>query len=176
MKKQSVTSKDTSINSKKLPAIYGKLAAEFLSGYVLDYGCGKYTDHIRDHVESKGYAHYLPFDPYNQTHDTNMDSKAAALAHREKTIAVCSNVLNVIDSDDAIVAALLDMAAMAATIHITVYEGDRTGKGKYTSDDSYQRNMRIKDYMPLLEKAGFRFCTYLEKGMITISCPSWRAW
>ena len=53
-----ITSKNTSINVKKLPAIYGRLNWDALrerwakitnferTPVVLDFGCGRYTDHI----------------------------------------------------------------------------------------------------------------------------------
>ena len=46
--RQTFTSATTSINSTKLPAVYGKLP--FKPVALLDYGCGKYTDHIRSGV------------------------------------------------------------------------------------------------------------------------------
>ena len=58
MKNQSITSKFTSVNSKKLPAIYGRLDYSALLNYwesltkfertptILDFCCCCYTDHI----------------------------------------------------------------------------------------------------------------------------------
>ena len=60
---QVITSKNTSINSSKLPAVYNKINWEELwvewvtqnnglnpIGIILDYGCGRYTQHIQDFV------------------------------------------------------------------------------------------------------------------------------
>ena len=73
---QVITSKNTSINSSKLPAVYNKIDWDALMfqwykehnglnplGIVLDYGCGRYTQHIQDFVNSKGF-YYIGYDPY----------------------------------------------------------------------------------------------------------------
>ena len=90
---QSVTSKATSINKTKLPAIYNKIdwdALQVLRGRnVLDYGCGRYTDHVKAFVESKGFT-YTGYDPYwKQDFDWS----------KHYDVVICSNVLNVIDDD-----------------------------------------------------------------------------
>ena len=72
---QSFTSKETSINSVKLPAVYKR--ATFSAPVVLDYGCGKYTEHIR-RVIPEG-VDYLPYDPFNQPDDVNRASLRKAV-------------------------------------------------------------------------------------------------
>ena len=49
--KQTFTSAGTSINRDKLPAVFRK--ADFTSRAIFDYGCGKYTDHIREYLNRK---------------------------------------------------------------------------------------------------------------------------
>ena len=45
---QTHTSKNTSINKEKFPRIYTHINWNYLKGMrVLDYGCGRYTEHIR---------------------------------------------------------------------------------------------------------------------------------
>lgn len=152
MKNQTVTSANTSINVSKLPAIYGKLdklpAAE-LSAYdsILDYGCGRYTRHIMQHVVRRG-RWYLGMDKYNQTDRVNAASRR--FAARLHPVAVCSNVLNVIDSDDTIRDVIRDIMHLSDRCYITVYEGDKTGRGRYTTPDCYQRNARLRDYAALV--------------------------
>ena len=55
MNRQEFTSKNTSVNKAKLPAIYNKLNWEVINATnkayavdntVIDYGCGKHTNHI----------------------------------------------------------------------------------------------------------------------------------
>lgn len=61
---QTRTSKNTSVNSWRLPAVYNKVDWDRLKQayslstdcpLVYDYGCGKYTEHIRDFLEKKGF-------------------------------------------------------------------------------------------------------------------------
>lgn len=67
------TSANTSINSEKLPRIFSKIS-DIWEEYsaVLDYGCGKYTDHIKGHCMQHNKC-YLPVDPYNQSGMTNIN-------------------------------------------------------------------------------------------------------
>lgn len=150
--KQNYTSAATSINRTRLPAVYGKVdLSQFAC--VLDYGCGRYTDHIR--VAMPEGVNYLPYDPYNQPANVNRESVAAldrAKRDRAPVAVVCSNVLNVIDGEAEIRDILRNIAAVIRTdnrsrAYITVYEGDRTGNGRPTGPDQYQRNERLPDYL-----------------------------
>ena len=152
MKNQTVTSANTSINCSKLPAVYSKLdklpEAE-LSAYdsILDYGCGRYTSHIMRHTVRRG-RWYLGMDKYNKPEHVN--AAARRFSARLHPVAVCSNVLNVIDSDDTIRDVIRDIMSMTDRCYITVYEGDKTGRGRYTAQDCYQRNARLRDYASLV--------------------------
>ncbi len=154
MTKQTVTSANTSINKSKMPAIYGKIRVDMER--VLDYGCGRYTEHLYNFCKSN-YAAFFPYDPYNQPQWKN-EISCKLLKENPATVGIMSNVLNVIDSEDAIKDAIEHAVSMIRAdrfLYITIYEGDRSGVGKYTSKDSYQRNMRTKDYIPMLVKMGF---------------------
>ena len=151
MKEQRRTSAATSINSKKLPAVYGKF--DFPAGsVVLDYGCGRYTDHIRAALPG---VDYLPVDPYNQPDAVNSNSLARlyllTLLNRCPVTVVCSNVLNVVDSDDTVRAIVNKLLSIAADTRgraiFTVYEGDRSGAGRETGPDAWQRNEKLRDYL-----------------------------
>lgn len=151
--KQSVTSANTSINSKRLPAIYGKICLNE-GDRVLDYGCGRYTEHLTRYC-LENHAELFPFDPFNIPEWKNKETREK-LKNRPATIGIMSNVLNVIDSDEAIKEAIKNaLSLISGKLYITVYEGDRTGHGKYTSNDSFQRNMKRKEYIPMLENMGF---------------------
>lgn len=162
---QNFTSANTSINSTKLPKVYTKVP---LTGAVLDYGCGKYVDHIRHHLyENDGWL--LPYDPYNQSTETNFrtikELKRIRDEHEPLTI-VCSNVLNVIDDDetvqdvcDRIQRWINDTDGIA---YITVYEGNRTGVGRQTGKDQYQRNEPLVFYRKFFRNAE------IEKQMIVV--------
>lgn len=149
--KQSFTSAATSVNAAKLPKVYRKIPVPARNSLVFDYGCGRYTDHIREALPD---VIYCPFDPFNQAEEINFRSvyylRAAMRAHVPVTV-VCSNVLNVIDSDDAIndIAFTIMQAVYhtGGTAYITVYAGDRSGVGRQTGPDQYQRNEPLQDYL-----------------------------
>ena len=148
---QTFTSSATSINKTKLPAVYGK--ATFNAPFVLDYGCGKYTDHIRAFLNKQG-RELVPFDPYNQPDAVNNETTYRLLlsfSNRIPLDVVCSNVLNVIDDTDTIrrIANQLQsiVEGTGGTAYITVYEGDRTCVGRATGHDQYQRNEPLRNYL-----------------------------
>lgn len=148
---QTYTSAGTSINRTKLPAVYKK--AHFYSKNILDYGCGQYTKHIEEHVKSLNKI-YLPYDPYNQPVQEQIatDEKLNLLLANECPIdVVCSNVLNVIDDDEeinGIAKTIMDIIMRTGGFgFITVYEGDKSGIGRQTGKDQYQRNEPLKNYL-----------------------------
>lgn len=63
-----------------------------------------------------------------------------------RCIGICSNVLNVIDSDDVVRDVIVNLQGFARTCYYTVYEGDKSGTGRYPTSDSYQRNASLKSY------------------------------
>ena len=139
MNVQKRTSANTSINRNKLPAAFQRFRPW---GAVLDYGCGKYIDHIRTYCENNGAREYFPFDPFNRTMDENAAASMIGEIHGYDTI-FCCNVLNVIDSGDIIwnvIYTMFNWCKHYGRIIIQIYEGDRTGKGRETKDDCYQRN------------------------------------
>ena len=179
---QNYTSAATSINSTKLPAIYNKLTDEaylWASSY-LDFGCGRYTQHIADHVATKAYevaqkarehrdhmGIWHGYDAYNRTEEENEFELEAFREESEffNQIVVCSNVLNVIDSEEVIAwiaARLMTWADAGAAVMVTVYEGDKTGIGRVTKADCYQRNEKIVSYLKYFDK---NFT--IKKGVIT---------
>lgn len=148
---QALTSASTSVNRSKLPAVYSK--ASFPHTIVMDYGCGKYTDHIREHVNAL-HKTYLPYDPYNQPDDCNAATATLvcnAMYLRFPVDVVCSNVLNVIDDDATvrkIARHLVEITSATGGVgYVTVYEGDRSGAGRQTGPDQYQRNEPLRSYL-----------------------------
>lgn len=163
---QRFTSANTSINSVKLPAVYRK--ANLSASMVMDYGSGKHTDHIREHVNALHKA-YLPYDPYNQPEDRNTATATIvcnAMAVKIPVDVICSNVLNVIDDDNTVrqIAHHIEEIVTTAggTGYITVYEGNRSGIGKQTGKDQYQRNEPLRNYLRF-----FRNAT-VKNGMIVV--------
>lgn len=134
---QKFTSARTSINKTKLPAIYKKVNLQGLS--VLDYGCGRYTDHIAEYAMQCGARHWAGYDKYNLP-----DTERLLLKY---DMCLCSNVLNVIDSDEAMQDVIRDVVGHGRTACFTVYEGDRSRTGRQTGEDCYQRNQPTAWYM-----------------------------
>lgn len=165
---QNYSSSATSINRSKLPAVYRKATLSRTTPFVVDYGCGKYTDHIQSALKEQCKVLY-PFDPYNQSEAVNKHTWDFILWAKRNHIevdVVCSNVLNVIDGDDVvsrIAYTLEDIATTTGgTAYITVYEGDRSCVGRPTGRDQYQRNAPLRDYLRFFHNAT------IKNGMIII--------
>lgn len=158
-----ITSKNTSINKDKIPAIYSTLAKHGIYGtHIFDVGCGKYTKHIKEFAkENYICAYWHGFDPYNQTKDHN--DKITKVAFDEKyadernpNVFVSSNVLNVIKGGNRQREYLQSIFRMMKGIdecYITVYEGNRSGIGKVTKKDCWQENKKLKEYFELVNMA-----------------------
>ena len=160
-----ITSKNTSINSKKLPAIYNKidwdkLEADWIEqhggqnpiGIVLDYGCGRYTQHIEDFINKIGF-YYIGYDPYWNPCNFQKEIDRISKINGGGVVAIiCSNVLNVIPSwttvkgIDAILKSLAFNYANKR-LFTTVYEGDKSHVGRETKKDCWQWNRPTKSYL-----------------------------
>ncbi len=142
--KQNFTSANTSINANKLPTAFTKFKPY---GHVLDYGCGKYYEKTKAHCD-KTCLSYHPYDKYNCPDKENDKSINFGIEHGFDTI-YCCNVLNVIDNDDVVWEILYKMFMMLnhhSKMYIQIYEGNRSGKGKATKNDCYQRNAKTEYY------------------------------
>ena len=156
---QAFTSAATSINSGKLPKVFSKVSFP-RHRLIFDYGCVKYTDHIRAALPDQTYC---PFDPFNQPDDVNRCSVnyvlTAMLRHYPVDV-VCSNVLNVIDDDDTVCRIARHIREIVrdtgGTGYVTVYAGDRSGIGRQTGPDQYQRNQPLSDYLKYFPGAEIR--------------------
>lgn len=140
---QQRTSAGTSINAQKLPRIYTALRAVMAGQRVIDYGCGRYTDHLKAYGDGIGADIHF-FDPYNQPDSVNRATEATTGA----AFAICSNVLNVIDSDRAVTDCIAGALRLGnGRAYFTVYEGDGSGMARETQNgQSWQRNARLRDY------------------------------
>lgn len=158
-----ITSKNTSINKDKVPAIYSTLAKHgFCGTHIFDVGCGKYTKHIKEFAKENCICTYWHgFDPYNQSREHN--EKVTAIAYEEllaldmnPNMFVSSNVLNVIKGSNGQREYLVSIFRMMKDIdecYITVYEGNRSGIGKITRKDCWQENKKLKEYFDLVVTA-----------------------
>lgn len=158
MKTQEFTSANTSINTKKLPAIYSKLDFEKLKGKtVFDYGAGKSeTVKLIRHFLEDYDIDYIPYDLYNLS---DADNCYALERKIEADIYICSNVLNVIKENDIVQNIINDITNWSTSpnpinnkpFFFKIYEGNKTGIGKQSKLDCWQRNQRIKDYISLFD-------------------------
>lgn len=160
-----ITSKNTSVNKDKVPAIYAKLEKCNVYGtHLFDVGCGKYTKHINLYAVTKGIcSKWHGYDPYNRPKTIN--KKVSAIAFEEKyklygeanpNVFVSSNVLNVIKGSNRQREYLKSIFHMMKDIdecYITVYEGNRSGIGKVTKKDCWQENKKLKEYFELVNMA-----------------------
>lgn len=163
-----ITSANTSINSKKLPAIYNKINfSNFDDGFsVLDYGCGKFNN-AKDYINSINGMWY-GYDPYNRTQEENN----IALSQNTDCI-ICSNVLNVLFDAGAIFEIVRDIyGRIEKNQHrafIAVYEGNKSRVGKITKKDCYQRNEPLVDYLKYFDAVFGKNVFTIKKGVITNS-------
>ena len=163
---QKITSANTSINCTKLPAIYNKINfSKFRNGFnILDYGCGKFNNG-RDYIDSLG-GNWWGYDPFNRTEEENM-----LCYNNYYDCIICSNVLNVI-SDVSIVRDVIKkifnkVALRKQAIFVTVYEGDKSGIGRITKKDCYQRNQVLSDYLKYFNGIFGTNDFVIKKGVIT---------
>ncbi len=153
MTMQQYTSAGTSINAVKLPSIYKVLAKhDYIADCsILDYGCGRFTDHISAFAKENGATSWNGADKYNQSPAHNED-----VLSKTYDVAVLSNVVNVIKEEAIIRDIIQDCLDHAPVCFISVYEGDKSGTGKATQGGkSWQRNQRKTDYIDMLEDMGF---------------------
>lgn len=169
---QTVTSAGTSLNQVpylfKSPAFHDLAKSGYYYG-VYDIGAGKYNktlDYILDRFDD---LPYMPFDPYNRPEWENKASQHLAEAVIEMNfplIVTCSNVLNVLDSDEAIKKVCEEAAYYASNDGValfTVYRGSGTrGEATYTAR-GFQRNQDESFYIPFIRQA---FGNILRKGRI----------
>lgn len=144
MNTQNYTSANTSMNCNSLPTAFSKCRAY---GRVLDYGCGKFTNMIKLHVNEQG-AKYFPYDKYNMDEGTNEATMYIGQKYGFDTV-FCCNVLNVIDNDNVvweILHTMFNLLNNHSKMYIQIYEGNKTGIGKVTKTDCYQRNEKTHDY------------------------------
>lgn len=166
---QEFTSKETSINSGKLPAIY-KLVNFPKGSLVIDYGGGKFDNGV-EYLDSIGVTG-LVYDPYNRTTEHNRSVIKQIRENGGADIALCSNVLNVIKEEEARLNVLKNIRKLlksSGTAYITVYEGTGTGEAKQSQEDAYQLHRKTADYLDEIHKV---FPDATRKGKLITATPT----
>ena len=141
---QEYTSKDTSINSSKLPAVF-KLV-QFMPGTInLDYGGGKF-DNATEYLAEQDVINLI-YDPYNRSAEHNAEVLDTIRSAGGADTATCSNVLNVIKEPEVrnnVLANIKKLLKPSGVAYITVYEG----KGvEGPTRSGYQLGRRTADYV-----------------------------
>ena len=162
---QEFTSKNTSINKNKLPAVYRLITIP--EGSVgIDFGGGKWNTAI-EHIRDLG-ATLCVYDPYNRSRAYNKETLKTLRANGGADWAVTSNVLNVIKEPSARKAVLENISKITksgAPIYITVYEGRGDAKAGQTKS-GYQLNRKTKDYIEEIQEV---FPDAVRKGKLIIA-------
>lgn len=153
---QKYTSKNTSVNSKRVPALFSKFC--FKGKSVLDYGCGKYPEIIKEYVESFS-GKYFGYDPYNLGNEIPENQMF--------DVVTISNVLNVIQEDEVIENIIHEAMRIANTAIIAIYEGDKSGIGRATKKDCYQRNQSKYWYYRFIGNMGYK--VEIKSGFILVT-------
>lgn len=152
---QRFSSAATSINKSKLPKGYTAVTKHFgwTPGTVhLDIGGGRFdnaVEHLKDAHEVRGHV----YDPFNRSEEHNADVLAQTGNGQSDTVSLF-NVLNVIEEPEHHLEALrLAHSALKpdGKLYVGVYEGDRSGVGKQTGKDAYQRNEKLSAYLPTIQ-------------------------
>lgn len=155
---QEYTSAKTDL--KQVPAIF-KLLMDNLENPALffarnreclDYGGGA-GDKLTDKFGAIGVRN-LVLDPYNRSEDHNKLIRRL-LRVRPADFAICSNVLNVIKEPQVRMQVLEEIAELTdphGKVFFTVYEGNKTSRGRRTKDDCWQANRPLKNYIREIRK------------------------
>lgn len=135
------SSKNTSVNSKRPAAIYDFIGYEMRGCAVLDYGCGKYFLKSKEYAKQYKPASMMFYDPY---------WKHQSLSYKTFDIIICANVLNVLKEERDIYQCIencINLLEIGGKIFIQIYEGDKTGIGRETKPDCWQRNEKTENYI-----------------------------
>lgn len=166
---QQYTSKDTSINTSKVPAVF-KMVSWIPGTINLDYGGGK-ADTATEYLAEKEVTNLI-YDPYNRSSEHNRSVIQTIRSNGGADTATCSNVLNVIKEEEARLNVLKNIRKLlksSGTAYITVYEGKGTGEAKQSQDDAYQLHRKTADYLDEIHKV---FPDATRKGKLIIATPT----
>ena len=153
---QNIASKNTALN--QVASTFK--AFNFDDCLVLDYGCGKGMS--KEFCE-KTYNNckvflYDPFHNFDELDSFLRQCKEA----KKKNIITCNNVLNVLQND-ALRSVISDVVINAyyycTDIIFKIYEGNRSGIGRVTKYDCFQRNEKTEIYVSFITAIIKIICT-----------------
>lgn len=144
---QEFTSKNTSVNNNKLPAIFARI--DFKPGTInLDYGGGKF-DNATEKLAERDVVNLI-YDKYNRTPEWNRKVIKQVRANGGADTATCCNVLNVIKEPEERLNVIRNISRLlktGGTAYFYFYKGDNNGVGRQTGKDSYQLNRKNEEYL-----------------------------
>ena len=165
---QEFDSAKTSINSKKLPAVYRMIHLQ--PGTVgVDFGGGRWdsaVEYLRDQDVT-----LCVYDPYNRSAEHNREVLRTLRANGGADFAINSNVLNVIKEPEArkgVLENIKKITKSGAPIYITVYEGRGDAKEGVTKS-GYQLNRKTADYLEEIQEV---FPDATRKGKLIVATNS----
>lgn len=168
---QTYTSKDTSINSSKLPVVFTKPSVKFVKGGTnIDIGGGRF-DNATEFLKNEHQVKNSIFDPFNRDRENNREIVESLQNGKRFDTATISNVLNVIDRPEARANVILEAAKAIkpdGAAYFTVYEGDAKG-GAAATTKGWQENRRLASYKD--EISQFFNDVQIRNGVITARDP-----
>lgn len=173
MNTQLITSKNTSVNTTKVPYLFNhidwkKMQKRWGAVQVFDYGCGRKIDHYLKFFQDKGIK-YVGYDPY--WGDGSLILKDLEIFQKmiqdylgkskHMPVILISNVLNVLPEWEQVqqIHNWLNNQTPAPCF-IKVYSGKGDGIGRMSKTDCYQQNKPTWQYIQ------FQFET-IKKDIIT---------
>lgn len=157
---QAITSKNTSVNTTKVPYLFNHIDWEEMKERwgtigVFDYGCGRKIDHNLRFFQDRDIR-YVGYDPY--WGGENLILKDLDAFHdmiwrnmfkdNHMSVVLCSNVLNILPEEQQIMFIhkwIMDQSP--APYFIKIYAGDKSGVGRMTKDDCWQQNKPTRHYV-----------------------------
>ena len=118
----------------------------------VDIGGGRF-DKATDWLRERGVEN-LVFDPFNRDQEHNRQVAERVQSEKADTVT-CTNVLNVIDNEQARANVILQSAKAlkpGGTAYFSIYEGNKSGIGKATVKDSWQNNRITETYIDEIKK------------------------
>ena len=142
---QEFTSKDTSINSARLPALFKKIRWE-MGTCNADIGGGKY-DNATTWLKFNHNVMNIVYDPYNRNQKHN-NWALTMIKDGLCDTATVANVLNVIKEPEArhqVILRAHEASREDGEAYFQIYEGDKSGIPKATCK-GWQENRKAKTY------------------------------
>lgn len=155
---QQFPSSHTSINSKKVPAVF-----RFIEKYFgwsprtvnADIGGGKY-DTATEYLAKFGVENII-YDPYNRSNEHNLWA-ADKIRDGQSNTAVVSCVLNVIKEHgfrELVIWEAANALVAGGLVFFKIYQGNKSCVGKATGSDRWQENRPAATYLPEIASAPF---------------------